>query len=118
MTAGTDHVRLADDAPRARTLVANLDVALRNPNLHVVDIEHDVVFRRILDDAVPRAAAQSLPFRAIAAAACPPDVSHASLVRVPEWRPAGRPDTSCSRRGFRPRPCGRTARKIGRASCR
>src|SRR6266550_1478887 len=97
MASRTDQVRLANNAPRAGAFRANLDISLRNPNLHVVHIEDHVVLLRILDDAIPRAAPESLPFRAIAATACPPDVSHASLVRVPEWQLVGRPSTSSAR---------------------
>src|SRR5439155_1343936 len=81
VTAGTHQVRLPHDAPRVGALTADLDIALGNPNLHVVHIEHHIVLLRILDDAIPRAAPEPLPFRPIAATACPPDVSHASLVR-------------------------------------
>src|SRR5947208_9768394 len=101
-TAGTSRaheVRLPHDAPPARPLAADLEVAFRDANLDMMDVNDDVLFRRILDDAIPCAAPESLPFGAIAATACPPDVSHAppSRVRVPEWRPAAPRDTSCPR---------------------
>src|SRR5205814_5418896 len=80
-SARADEVGFANHAPGVRTFLPNLDIPLRNPNLHVVHIENDVVFRAILDDAIPRAAPQALAFRPITATARPPDVSHASLAR-------------------------------------
>src|SRR5204863_2942680 len=73
VTARANQVRLANDTPGIRTLLPNLDIPFGNPDLHVVHIEDDVVFRAILDDAIPRAASQSLAFRPITATARPPD---------------------------------------------
>src|SRR5712664_270569 len=97
MTRGADDVGFPNDAPVLGPVAADLEVSLRDPNLHVVHVEDHIVLGRILDHTIPCAAPEFLPLRASAAAACPSDVSHASLVRVPEWRPAGRPGTSCLR---------------------
>src|SRR2546425_1361858 len=97
VTSGTHQVRLPHDAPRVRSLTADLDIAFRNPNLHVVHVEDYIVLRGTLDDAIPRPTAEALAFGALPATACPPDVRHASPVRVPEWRLAARRDTSFPR---------------------
>src|SRR6266568_2146997 len=96
-TSGTDEVGLAHNAPRGGPLAADLEVAFWDTNLDVMDVDHHVVFLRILDDAIPGAAPESLPFGAIATTACPPDVSHASLAQVLEWQLVARRDTSCPR---------------------
>src|SRR6266566_748948 len=89
VAARAHEMGLAHHAPGVGPVVANLEITLRNPNLHVVHVEDDIVFGRILDHAIPGTAPQSLRFRAIAATAGPPDVSHACLAPGPEWRPAG-----------------------------
>src|SRR2546423_6076723 len=97
MATGTDHVRLAHDAPRARPLGADFDVTPFDPNFDVMHIEHDVVLLRIFDDAIPRPAPQPLAFRPIAATARPANVSHASPAREPGSRLAEPRDMSCPR---------------------
>ncbi len=69
MTSGAHQVRLTNDAPGLGPVAADLEISLWNPNLHVVHVEDDILLGRILDDAIPRAAPESLPFRAIATTA-------------------------------------------------
>src|SRR6267143_801640 len=56
VTARAYQVRLTHDAPAAGSLAADFDISLRNPNLHVVHVEDDIILGRVFDDAIPRAA--------------------------------------------------------------
>ena len=66
VTPGTHEMRLANDTPSPRAVVTDLEVTFGNSDFDVMDVEHDIVFRRILDHPVPSSATQPLPFRACA----------------------------------------------------
>src|SRR5260221_4972403 len=97
VTSGAHQVWLAHHTPGAGPLAPDLEIRFWDPDLHVVHIQHHEVLRRILDDAIPGAAPESLAFRTITATTSPTDVSHASLGQGRESPPAALPDTSCPR---------------------